>query len=155
VKVRVPARPNDASGWLDAKQVSLARTRWSIAISRARREITVYRAGVAVRRAGIVVGAPETPTPSGLFSIVGAWRSRPGGFLGSWILPLTAHSHVLQEFGGGDGRIGIHGRGGASLFDPLGSAASHGCVRLANPTIEWLVRGIGAAQLAGIAVWVR
>jgi lipoprotein-anchoring transpeptidase ErfK/SrfK len=103
----------------------------------------------------VVIGAPTTPTPTGLFSIIGAWRSPPTAFLGSWILPLTAHSNALHEFDGGDGTVGIHGRGGASLLDPLGSARSHGCIRLANSAIDWLVHAIGAAQLAGTPVWVR
>ena len=70
-------------------------------------------------------------------------------------MALTAHSNVLQEFGGGDGRVGIHGRGGASLGDPLGSARSHGCIRLSNRSIDWIVRTIGAGALPGIPVSVR
>jgi lipoprotein-anchoring transpeptidase ErfK/SrfK len=113
------------------------------------------RAGRLARRLSVVIGAPATPTPTGLFSITGAWRSQPNAFLGSWILPLTAHSDALQEFDGGDGTVGIHGRGGASLLDPLGSARSHGCIRLANSAIDWLVHTIGAAELAGtpVSVW--
>jgi lipoprotein-anchoring transpeptidase ErfK/SrfK len=100
----------------------------------------------------VVIGAPATPTPEGLFSIIGVWRS---SFLGSWILPLTAHSDALEEFDGGDGTVGIHGRGGASLLDPLGSARSHGCIRLDNAAIDWLVHAVGAAQLAGTPVRVQ
>ncbi len=55
------------------------------------------------------------------------------------MLALTAHSNVLQEFDGGDGRVG------ASLLDPLGAARSHGCVRLSNDAIEWVV-GAGALR---------
>jgi lipoprotein-anchoring transpeptidase ErfK/SrfK len=102
-----------------------------------------------------VIGSPTTPTPRGLFSIVEVWRSNAGDFRGSYILPLTAHSNVLQEFGGGDGRVGIHGRGGSSLLDPLGSARSHGCIRLANRAIDWLVRTVGAGRLPGMPVRVR
>jgi hypothetical protein len=51
----------------------------------------------------------------------------------------TAHSNVLQAFDGGDATVGIHGRGATSLLDPLGSASSHGCIRLANHGIDWLV----------------
>ena len=102
----------------------------------------------------MVVGKPSTPTPPGLFSIIGAWPSSPNAFLGTWILPLTAHSDALQQFDGGDGTVGIHGRGGASLLDPLGSAASHGCIRVANASIDWLVRSIGVGALPGIPVQV-
>jgi L,D-transpeptidase catalytic domain len=155
LRVRLPSRPNDAAAWIDADRVVLERTRWRLVVVRAARTISAYRGGDRVRRFRVVIGAPATPTPRGLFSIVGVWRANPGDFLGSYILPLTAHSTVLQEFGGGDGRVGIHGRGGSSLLDPLGSARSHGCVRLANHAIEWLVRNVGADRLPGIPVRVR
>jgi lipoprotein-anchoring transpeptidase ErfK/SrfK len=45
---------------------------------------------------------------------------------------------VLESYGGGPGRVAIHGRGGASLRDPLGSARSHGCVRIPNRAVAWL-----------------
>jgi hypothetical protein len=137
---------------VNAQRVSVSATRWRIVISRRARELTLRRAGRPVMRVKVVVGAAGTPSPAGLFSIVDVWRWNPSDFLGSYILALTAHSPVLQEFGGGDGRVGIHGRGGASLLDPLGSAASHGCVRLANPAIESLVRRVGADGLPGIPV---
>lgn len=155
VKVRLPWRPNDASGWVEASRVILRPTAWRIVVSVAKRSLSVYRAGSLLRRLEVVVGGPSTPTPLGLFSVIGAWRSPPTAFLGSWILALTAHSTVLHEFDGGDGTIGIHGRGGASLLDPLGSALSHGCIRLDNSSIDWLVSRIGAGALPGIPVRVE
>jgi hypothetical protein len=100
-------------------------------------------------------GAPATQTPAGLFSVIEVWRWKPGDFLGSYILPTTAHSKVLQEFGGGDGRVGIHGGGGASLLDPLATARSRGCIRLANRAIEWIARTVGHGGLPGTPVGVR
>jgi lipoprotein-anchoring transpeptidase ErfK/SrfK len=155
LRVRLPTRPNSATGWLHAEHVLLRSSTWSIEVSLAARTLTVLRAGRVARRLQVVIGAPATPTPTGLFSIIGAWRSSPDAFLGSWILPLTAHSDALQEFDGGDGTVGIHGRGGASLLDPLGSARSHGCIRLANAAIDWLVNSIGVDQLAGTPVLVH
>lgn len=95
-----------------------------------------------------------TPTPTGLFAIAWAVPSNPNDFLGSWVLELTARSNVLQRFEGGDGTVGIHGRGGASLVDPLGTAASHGCIRLANDSSDWLVHTVGEGQLPGTPVQV-
>ena len=155
IELRMPWRPNDASGWLPAAGLELEPTPFRIVVSRAARTLTVYSAGKALRSVHVVVGKPATPTPSGLFSIIGAWRSPPNAFLGSWILALTAHSNVLREFEGGDGTVAIHGRGGASLVDPLGSALSHGCIRLANSAIDWLVDEIGEANISGIPVVVR
>ena len=155
LKVRLPSRPNVAAGWVNADRVALRPTAWRLVISRAARAISVYKSGKRVRRFRVVIGARPTPTPHGLFSIVGVWPWNPAAFLGSYILPLTAHSKVLQEFGGGDGRVGIHGRGGSSLIDPLGAARSHGCIRLANRAIEWIVGKVGAGGLPGIPVRVR
>jgi L,D-transpeptidase catalytic domain len=155
LRVRLPSRPNDAAAWVNSDRVLLRRTRWRIVVSRRARAISVYRDGDRLRRFRIVIGAAPTPTPGGLFSIVGVWPWNPGAFLGSFILPLTAHSDVLQEFGGGDGRVGIHGRGGSSLVDPLGAARSHGCIRLANEAVEWIVAEVGRGGLPGIPVRVR
>jgi hypothetical protein len=155
IHARLPRRPNNAAGWIYAAPLLLRPTTWRINVSLVTRTLTLDHAGIPIRHMRAVIGAPATPTPTGSFSIIGAWRSPPNAFLGSWILALTAHSDVLHEFDGGDGRIGIHGRGGASLLDPLGSARSHGCIRLANSAIDQLVDLIGARQLAGIPVSVR
>jgi hypothetical protein len=155
LQVRLPARPNTATAWIDAGRTRLRSTPWRIVITRRTRTLDVYRAGRRVRSFKVVVGKPATPSPRGLFSIVGVWRWDPADFLGSFIVPLTAHSNVLQEFGDGDGRVGIHGRGGESLRDPLGSARSHGCIRLSNRSLNWIVRSIGARALPGIPVSVR
>ena len=130
-------------------------TPWRIMVSTSDRTLSVYRHGSLVRRVPVVVGKPSTPTPVGLFSIIGAWADPPDAFLGSWILALTAHSDALQQFDGGDGTVGIHGRGGVSLLDPLGSASSHGCIRVDNSSIDWLVGLIGAGALPGIPVRVE
>ena len=90
-----------------------------------------------------MTGAPGTPTPHGLAAIYERNRQPdPGGFLGPWALSLTAHSNVLESYGGGPGRVAIHGRAGASLRDPLGSARSHGCIRITSRAVSWLARHV-------------
>ncbi|MGO9884786.1 MAG: L,D-transpeptidase [Solirubrobacteraceae bacterium] len=155
VRVRLPWRPDGSAGWINADKVVLEQTRWRIVVSTARRTLTLFRAGAAIRTVSVVVGKPSTPTPRGLFAVWWAIPWHPHAFLGSWVLDLTAHSHVLHQFDGGDGTVAIHGRGGASLLDPLGSARSHGCVRLANDAIDWLVETIGSAQLPGTPVQIN
>src|SRR5262249_43751591 len=154
VQIRLPWRPNTAAGWVNARNVVLEKTHWRIVVSTADRTLTLLRGGHAGRTISVVVGKPSPPTPLGLFAIAWAIPWHPTDFLGSWVLELTAHSDVLQQFDGGDGTVGIHGRGGASLLDPLGTAASHGCVRLANDSIDWLVGAIGAARLPGTPVQI-
>jgi lipoprotein-anchoring transpeptidase ErfK/SrfK len=154
VQVRLPRRPNNAAGWVNANLVVVKKTSWRIDVSTASRTLTLFGSGRPVRTISVVVGKPSTPTPVGLFAVAWAIPWHPTDFLGSWVLELTAHSDVLQQFDGGDGTVGIHGRGGASLLDPLGSAASHGCIRLANDSIDWLVDTVGASQLPGTPVLV-
>ena len=154
MEVRLPWRPNDAAGWVNADKVFVHETPWRIVVSTAHRRLTLYRAGRPIRTMSVVVGKPSTPTPVGLFAVAWATRWHPTDFLGSWVLELTAHSDVLQQFDGGDGTVGIHGRGGASLLDPLGTAASHGCIRLANDSVDWLVATVGEGRLPGTPVQV-
>jgi len=139
LRVRLPERPNDRARWILSDRTRITTTPWRIVISTRSRAVAVRRAGKRVRRFSAVVGAPATPTPRGLFAISERIRQSQG-VLGSWALHLTAHSDVLEDYGGGKGRVAIHGRSGALLADPLGSARSHGCIRLDNRAVSWLAR---------------
>jgi hypothetical protein len=150
LRVRLPERPNDRAGWIRADHVRMRVTPWRVVVSTGARTITVRRAGRVVRRFDAVVGAEVTPTPHGLFAISERIRQF-GGVLGPWALHLTAHSSVLDNYGGGEGRVAIHGRAGALLADPLGSARSHGCIRIDNGAVSWLA----ARAVEGTPVRVR
>ncbi|HWI22460.1 MAG TPA: L,D-transpeptidase [Baekduia sp.] len=142
LKLLLPVRPNGSTGWVMRDRVVLSRTRYWIDVDVSARLVRVFHRGKRVRRFGAVVGAPGTPTPVGLAAIYERNRQpNPAGFLGPWALPLTILSNVLENYGGGPGRVAIHGRAGASLSDPLGSARSHGCIRVENRHIEWLAAG--------------
>lgn len=139
LRVLIDERPNGASVWIDAADTVEHLDPWRIEVSRARRRVRVYRDGLLERTFAAVVGKRSTPTPAGQFAIAAELRQPTAtDFEGSWVLPLTAHSDVLRHFEGGDGQIAMHGRGGAALRDPLGSARSHGCIRLANAAIGWI-----------------
>jgi lipoprotein-anchoring transpeptidase ErfK/SrfK len=138
VRVQLPERPNGRAGWIDADYAKLSRTPWRIVIDRGRRRATAFRAGRPVRSWRVVVGKPSTPTPRGLFAVYERVRQSPGSELGPWVLQLTAHSNTLMNYGGGPGRVAMHGRSGPLLADPLGSARSHGCVRMQNRIVSWL-----------------
>ncbi len=139
LKVRLPERPNSRTGWIRTDHVRVTTTPWRVVVSTGARTVTVFRAGRRARRFGAVVGATSTPTPHGLFAISERIR-QPPGVLGPWALHLTAHSNVLYEYGGGRGRVAIHGRSGSLLADPLRSASSHGCIRIDNGAVSWLAR---------------
>jgi lipoprotein-anchoring transpeptidase ErfK/SrfK len=141
LRVVVPLRPTNRPAWIKADKVRLQENRWFVRINRAARLVRVYRRGRLIRRFRAVVGAPGTPTPHGLAATYEEVPAAdPTIFTGPWSLHLTAYSRVLDRFGAGDGRIAIHGRGPASLVDPLGTARSHGCVRIENDRVRYLHR---------------
>ena len=128
MQVRLPGRPSGHTGWIVADRTRRTSTGWHLAVALSARRVTVYRDGRAVRRFRAVVGAAVTPTPRGRFFVEEAVALTAADAGGPFALATSARSDVLQEFNGGPGQIAIHGTG--NLFDPLGSAASHGCVRL-------------------------
>jgi lipoprotein-anchoring transpeptidase ErfK/SrfK len=146
--VRLPGRPSGHKGWIRASGTTRSSTGWRIIIRLSARRVTVYRDGRVVRRFSAVVGKPSTPTPRGWFFVEES-MNLSGQAGGPFALATSARSSVLQEFDGGPGQIAIHGVGG--LFDPLGTAASHGCVRLGTPAITWLSRRIGAG--VPLTIW--
>jgi lipoprotein-anchoring transpeptidase ErfK/SrfK len=141
VRVLLPKRPNGSAGWIPVDRVRLGRTGYRVVIDRASRRLVVFRDGRVALRARVVVGSPGSETPRGEFAISERIRrANSREFTGAWILPITAFSGTYRQFAGGPGRIAIHGRGGEALRDPLGSAASHGCVRVDNRVVRWLAR---------------
>jgi lipoprotein-anchoring transpeptidase ErfK/SrfK len=142
-RVLLGIRPDGSNGWIRRDNVVLGATPYWIDLDKAKRTLTVMRNGRRVLRVSTVIGKAATPTPDGIAAIYERNRQpSPNDFLGTWALPLTVFSNVLLNFGGGPGRVAIHGRGGASLLDPLGSARSHGCIRIDNGAVGWLARHI-------------
>lgn len=141
LQVRLPARPNGSSGWILADFTKLSSTGYRIEVFVRRRLVELLYRGRVIRTYRAVVGKAATPTPAGLFAVSERVRQPdPEGFLGPWVLLLTAFSPTLVRFGGGPGQIALHGRAGESFADPLGSARSHGCIRIPNVGIQLLAR---------------
>jgi lipoprotein-anchoring transpeptidase ErfK/SrfK len=141
VRVRLPGRPNGHTGWIAARQTRRTVTEWRLVLTLSDRLITVFHDGRAARHFRVVVGKPSTPTPSGHFFIEES-LAIAGQAGGPFALATSARSAVLQEFEGGPGQIAIHGTD--YLAGALGSAASHGCIRLSTPAITWLAHRIGS-----------
>ena len=108
----------------------------------AARRVTVFYRGRAKRRYKAIVGKPSTPTPRGRFFIEEALRLSPVDPGGPFALASSARSNVLQEFEGGPGQIALHGTN--NLSGTLGTAVSHGCIRLRTGAIRWMAARIGS-----------
>lgn len=141
LKVLLPIRPSGSTGWIPRNKATLRQSDLWIEIRKRNRWLVAFKDGKPLRRFRVVIGDRSTPTPAGLAAIYERNRQPdPDDFLGPWALPITALSPTLMNYGGGPGRIAIHGRGGESFRDPLGSAASHGCIRIPNGGVRWLAR---------------
>jgi lipoprotein-anchoring transpeptidase ErfK/SrfK len=141
VHVRLPGRPSGHTGWILADQTIRSSTEWRLVVDVSKRTVSVYRDGRLVKSFSAVVPKAATPTPYGQFFVEEALAIAPSDHGGPYALAISARSDIFQEFEGGPGQIGIHGTNG--LSEPLGSAASHGCIRLAPSAITWLAKRIG------------
>lgn len=140
LRVVLPGRPNGHRGWIAGDGVRRTATPWRLHIDVSARRVTAVRGGHTVRRFPAIVGTRATPTPYGRFFV--EENVRLGSTLAGapYALALSARSPVLQEFAGGPGQIALHGMD--NVGGVLGTAASHGCVRLSGGAITWLARRI-------------
>lgn len=147
--VLLPGRPNGAAGWITSRFTRYAGTARRLHVDLSARRVTVVHDGRVERTFGVIVGKPSTPTPRGRFFVEESVVLAPGLSGAPYALALSARSDVLQEFDGGPGQIALHGLGGVGGV--IGSAVSHGCIRLASSAIGWLVRHVGAGTTVTIA----
>ena len=136
LEVLLPVRPNGTTGWLPAAGIELRSVDLAVEVDLTARTLTLTDGGEVVLTTAVAVGAADTPTPTGTFSLTDTLATpEPGSPYGPFALGLSGHSDVLTEFAGGDGQIGIHG-----TDDPgsIGQAVSHGCVRVPNDVIATL-----------------
>ena len=142
LRVALPGRPNGHSGWIRSSATRPAITGWRVTVDLSQRLVTVLEGARVVHTFSAVVGKPSTPTPVGTFFVEEAVKMDADAVGGPYALALSARSNVLQEFAGGPGQIAIHGRD--NVGGTLGTAASHGCVRLTDGAMRWLVGRVGA-----------
>src|SRR5262245_28417517 len=138
IRVLLPVRPNNATGWVRFKDVDVTVTTDEVHVSLAERTMTWFRDGQPVVTSPVAVGAAGSPTPSGSYYVTDVIGG--GGAFGPALLALNGHSDTYTEFAGGDARLALHGTN-----DPasIGLAASHGCVRLPNDLIVELAQSLG------------
>ncbi len=152
--VRLPGRALGGdrpprAGWIRAAATRLSTTSWHLVVDVITRRVAVHHDGRRVRSFRAIVGAPSTPTPRGEYFVEENVRLSAERAGAPFALALSARSAVLQEFDGGPGQIALHGLD--NIGGELGTAASHGCVRLAGADIAWLA----ARVRPGVPVSIR
>ncbi len=136
LRVQLPMRPNEMTGFVRSKDVSVYQHDYAISVSLAEHVLRVYKSGKEIMRETVGVGQKKYPTPTGLYYTTELARpANPRGSYGPYAIGLSGYSNVLLQFGKGDGQIGIHG---TNQPKRLGTDVSHGCIRLSNAAITRL-----------------
>ena len=137
LNVLLPIRPNGASGWIKASDVTLGTSDYEIRIEVGTHKLTLLKLGQPVLESGVVVGADKTPTPPGRFYVTDPLdlHSQPNAGYGVFALGISGYSDVLTSFKGGPGQLAVHGTNNP---DQVGQNISNGCVRVPNDIIEQL-----------------
>ena len=135
VKLRLPRRPNNVTGWVRRDGLGpLHLVHTHLVVSYATLSVTLYDRGKRRFRARVGMGAPRTPTPAGRFWIREKFHVRGSPLYGTRAMGTAGYSNALTDWPGG-GVIGLHGTSEPGLIP---GRPSHGCIRLKNRDIERL-----------------
>jgi lipoprotein-anchoring transpeptidase ErfK/SrfK len=143
IKVALPKRPNNVTGWVAASALgTLHVVRGRLVVRRSKLRATLYNgAGHAIWSAPVGVGRPSLPTPAGHFYLREKLRAIGSPIYGPYALGTSAYAPKLTDWPGG-GVVGIHGTDQPQLVP---GRPSHGCVRMRNADIArlWRLISIG------------
>lgn len=138
LQVQIPSRPNGATAWIRADDVTLRTVTNHIVVELGSRTVSVLSGDDVLWSAPAAPGKASSPTPTGAF-YVDAWAEPPDptGSYGRYQVSFSGFSEVHMSFAGGSGQAAIHGTNRPEL---IGTPASNGCVRLSNDDVTELVR---------------
>lgn len=134
VRVLLPSKPNGSTGWLRADDLEKAVSPNQIRVHLASMKLELLFEDRPVGSWTIGIGKPDAPTPAGRTFLLGSIVD-PDQKYSPVILPLGAHSATLDSFGGGPGTVAIHTW---PTTDVLGTATSHGCIRVPQDALNRL-----------------
>jgi hypothetical protein len=135
-RVVLPLKPNGRSGWISLHGLRTVHTSTWIRTSLHARRIWLMHGSRPLASFSAAIGAVTTPTPIGRFSVTDSLATGdPSGPFGWYAFGLSGHQpHLPRNWSGGD-QLAIHG-----TDDPasIGTAASHGCLRVSPQALARL-----------------
>lgn len=135
-RVLLPSKPNHLTGWIKAKGLKKARSKFRAIVKLGTKRLTVMNAAKKVGAWTVAIGGPETPTPTGRTFLMAVVSPKKKTY-SPLILPLGAHSATLDTFGGGPGTVAFHGWPDRKVF---GKAVTHGCIRVPATALKVLAK---------------
>jgi lipoprotein-anchoring transpeptidase ErfK/SrfK len=137
-QVVLPWTPNGRTGWVSLRGRRELRTRIWVQADLSRRRLMLMRGARVLDAFTAAIGAPDSPTPIGRFSVTDPIATGdPSGPYGWYAFGLSGHQPNLPPGWSGGDQLAIHGTN-----DPasLGTAASAGCLRVSATALGVLKR---------------
>ena len=135
-RIVLPLKPNGRTGWINLHGLRTVHTSTWIRASLHDRRIWLMHGSRPLASFSAAIGAVTTPTPIGRFSVTDSLATGdPSGPFGRYAFGLSGHQpHLPPNWSGGD-QLAIHG-----TDDPasIGTAASHGCLRVSSHALARL-----------------
>jgi len=137
-QVVLPWRPNGRTGWVRTRGHRVVHTRTWVQADLSRRRVMLMHGSHEVRSFRAAIGAPDSPTPTGRFSVTDPISTGdPSGPYGWYAFGLSGHQPNLPVGWSGGDQLAIHGTNAPST---LGTAASAGCLRVSATALGILKR---------------
>jgi L,D-transpeptidase catalytic domain len=139
-RVVLPWTPNGRTGWVTLRGRREIHTRIWVQADLSRRRVMLMRGSHVLHSFVAAVGASDSPTPIGRFSVTDPISTGdPSGPYGWYAFGLSGHQPNLPPGWGGGDQLAIHGTN-----DPasLGTPASAGCLRVSAAALGVLNRAL-------------
>jgi L,D-transpeptidase-like protein len=137
LQVVLPWRPNGRTGWIRRPAHRMA-TSISIQVDLSERRLALDRRGRTMAAFPAGVGAAQSPTPQGRFSVTDlVLTGDPQGPFGWFALGLSGHQPTLPPGWSGGDQLAIHGTNNPTS---IGAAVSAGCVHVSSHALATLRR---------------
>jgi hypothetical protein len=133
-----PNMGNGHLGWihLPSRAIKQSSTSWSVQVRRSAHSALISYLGRVVRRIRVGIGAPDSPTPIGRFSITDKLPgARYSPAYGCCILALSATQTQLPAGWRGGTRVAIHG---TAPGIPAGTASA-GCIHASQADLRFMM----------------
>lgn len=137
VEVQLAVRPNGTTAWLPATSLTIVGASMRIQVHLSSGQLVLMDSGAVTGTWPVAIGPDQYPTPPGTYYAWTKYYDGPPAAYGPGVLGLSGFSEVLDSSNWpGDARIGIHG---AATEESLGGRAGHGCVRMRNADVAFLL----------------
>jgi L,D-transpeptidase catalytic domain len=139
-RVVLPWKPNGRTGWVWLHGRRTVHTRTWVQADLSRRRLMLMHGSRVVATFEAGIGAPDSPTPTGRFSVTDPIATGdPGGPFGWYAFGLSGHQpHLPPGWTGGD-QLAIHGTNAPAT---IGGRASAGCLHVSAHALAILKRAL-------------